>query len=93
VIMFAAWWRRQGEPPNAAWLGAWAILGCDEVASWGPLASGDYLLGVPYVVSVLLIGVVLAWGLRIPDDPSIDWTLVTFEHFLVVRSARVSAIL
>jgi hypothetical protein len=88
VVTYTAWWRRQGEQTSLIWLGAWAILAGDAVASWGPLASGDYLLGVPYVLSVLLIGAVLAWGLRIPDDPSIDWSLVIFEHFLVVRSAR-----
>lgn len=88
VVMYTARWRRHGERTSPFWLGAWALLACDAVGSWQPLASGDYFLGVPYVLSVLLIGVALAWGLRIPDDPSIDWNLVFLEHFLIVRSAR-----
>jgi hypothetical protein len=86
--MCTAWWRRQGEQTSLIWLGAWAILVCDAVASWGLLVPGDYLLGVPYVLSVLGIGAALSWGLRIPDDPSIDWNLIILEHFLIVRSAR-----
>jgi hypothetical protein len=43
---------------------------------------------VSYVLSALGIGGVLAWGLHIPDDPSVDWDLVFFEQLFVVGSAR-----
>jgi hypothetical protein len=88
LVMWAAIDRREGDRSGSTWARAWAILMVEAAAGSGLLASGKYPLGVSYVLSVLGIGAVLAWGLHIPDDPSVDWDLVFFEQLTVVRSAR-----
>lgn len=89
VIMWASVDRLRGGRSGRLWIFAWAILISNAVGgASGLFPHGEHLLGVLYVVSALGIGVVLFWGLHIPDDPSVDWNLVVLERLTVVQSAR-----
>lgn len=88
TVMLADQERRDGDWPVSSWVVAWVILVMDAALGSIWLAGGKYLMGVTCVLSALGIGALLSWGLRIPDDPSIDRDLALFEQFSVVRSAR-----
>jgi Restriction endonuclease len=80
--------RRDGGRSGSSWALFWVVLVSDVSASSGLFSTGQYLNAAVYVMAEILIGTLLPWGLRISDDPSVDWNLVALERITVARTAR-----
>jgi hypothetical protein len=79
--------RRRSDTGSAAWSCAWASLLAEAVLGLELFASGRDAAGVEYVLAVVAIGGILAYGLHVPLDPSIDWNEVFDEQLTAVRTA------
>jgi hypothetical protein len=89
LIAHASSERRGGNDFGAAWRGAWLFLLLDAGPGAASLFDGRQLpKSALSVAAALGIGGVLAVGLRIPNDPSIDWNMVVLEQLAYVRTAR-----
>ena len=88
-IQYAAEYSIDGFPAAAEWLTAWVIFLLDGAVLLGHYHdSGRLVYGVAQASCAAGVLLLLAFGLRIPPDPSIDWDGVLADFLIRARTAR-----
>ena len=88
-IQYAAEYSIDGFPAAAEWLTAWVIFLLDGAVLLGHYHdSGRLAYGVAQASCAAGVPLLLALGLRIPPDPSIDWDGVLADFLIRARTAR-----
>jgi hypothetical protein len=78
----------KGYPAAGSWLVAWVMLLLDGgELLWRYHSPGHLAYGITQAFPAVCIPLVLAYGLRIPLDPSVDWARVQDDFLCNVETA------
>jgi hypothetical protein len=88
-IQVAASAAARGDTAADYWGTAWffSLFDCGGT-SWHGVSSGQWAVAFIQASCAVLVPLVLACGLRIPSDPSVDWDAVSVDFLANVRTGQ-----